>query len=189
LKNFCDDFIFKIENNYLLKISTKIIFILKMSDFLLSLLYSDEQVLTDYIMKNKISTSNLIFLKESDYSNEEISFKLAMRSLIERINKTDNTPSNGLLLEIEDIQNALTGNNTPVIANENQKKNSKVTKQKSKTLSKTNAKNWPEFIFPTEDLNKRLQSKLVNVNMVLSEKDYSPIIASLANKIMHDLDM
>ena len=73
--------------------------------------------------------------------------------------------------------------------NENQKKNSKVTKQKSKTLSKTNAKNWPEFIFPTEDLNKRLQSKLVNANMVLSEKDYSPIIASLANKIMHDLDM
>ena len=160
-----------------------------MSDFLLSLLYSDEQILADYIMKNKISTSNLIFLKESDYSNEELSFKLTMRSLIERINKTDNTPSNGLILEIEDIQNALTGTNTPLIANEIQKQNTKVTKQKQKTLSKANDKNWPEFIFPTEDLNKRLQSKLANVNMIVSEKDYSPIIASMANKIMHDLDM
>ena len=52
-----------------------------MSDFLLSLLYSDEQILADYIMKNKISTSNLIFLKESDYSNKELSFKLTMRWL------------------------------------------------------------------------------------------------------------
>jgi hypothetical protein len=37
-------------------------------------------------------------------------------------------------------------------------------------LSKTNAKIWPEFIFPTEDLNKRLKTTKVNVRLILSER-------------------
>jgi hypothetical protein len=51
-----------------------------MSEFFLSPLSSDEQILLEYITKQNFDIL--------DYSNEEISFKLTMRSLIAKTGKS-----------------------------------------------------------------------------------------------------
>jgi hypothetical protein len=168
------------------------------TECLLALLIEPEKILSDFIIANKLDEYLLMNLHESDYAQQSLHFKTALRGLTKRLTAK---PNNNALDQFLDsatnnsdyaspISNELSYS-SPGIRRAAKKRGIKdsVSKLCSST-KKRKINNWPNpFEFPEHKISPDFLVKLQNANKILQESEYKLVINALVAKIRYDLDV